>query len=553
MRIRVLMAVLVLGSVCAAQVAVEQQVQSQSIRAGAEPSKPKPTPEQLERGRQMLQTAEAAAGGLEGGMRAYALLQVARAYQPTDRKKALDLLEQALAAARGMDEDKMRTRDRLQRQIVQAIVPLAPQRADELLDQVPPEARGEVLTALLSYYQKNNELDRAMQVVYRIAAEGEVPYDAVGRILDALSLERASDAQQLFAITARSFADHPPKAGTFRMGGGDFSSLVLKEWKKLPKEMVLDAVHEILKQAQGTGDDSSPRASVSVASPSGAVAFNSMYEFRLFQMLPILRQLDESEAKKLVKQYQDVQTLAGKYPEGMDSLSPPPQPGSGNSGTSFSVSMGGGPGPSRAGAGTPPASPSPLMMQQAARIVQDSEKHPQDALANAQALPDTGLRASTLMGIAQTNARKNAGAAKEALGKAMDLISDVPVPQQVMMVGNVARLYLELEDTASARKAIEKGMTIADKAYKQDTNADDPNTALKAYWPSTEAYRSMLRLAGRISPGWAMELANGISDPEMKAMVQIALAEAWLDVPSGGSTIMSNTKSGGNNMMTSRN
>lgn len=552
MRIRVLACLLMLVAVGGAQV-VDQQVER---RAGREPAtaKPKTTPEQLERGRQMLQTAEAAAGGMEGGMRAYALLQIARAYQPQNKKKALELLNDALAATRALDDDDLQVRQRLQEEILQAIVPLAPQRADDLLSQVDPDARGKVLVALLNYYRKNNEMDRALEVIYRIAAEGEAPYDAVGQVMHALPAERDSDAQQLFATALMSFRDHPQRR-RLRLGDGDFASLVVRNWKRLPKETVLDAVHEILKQARQSQDGRSTThpASISLASPSGAVAFNSIYEFRLFQMLPVLRQLDSSEADKLLKEYQDVQTLLGKYPDGMDSVSPPDRGDRGDQGrTSFMVNDGGGSeGRSGSGISGGPggAPPTALLMQQSARIVADAEKHPQDALANASALSDARVRAETLMGIARALLQKNSSVAKQALEKVSDNVGDLPLQEQIMTVSNSARLYLILEETASARKVIEKGLSFADKAYKQDTNADDPNKALKAYWPSAEAYRSMLSLAARISPAWAMRLANEIPDPDMKAMAQIALAEAWLDVPPGQRTVMSTTKSGSMTMV----
>ena len=142
---RVFAAVLLLCGFAAAQVEVNQQIQMSRVGPGNEPAKTKPTAEQLQRGQQMLENAEASAYGMEGGMRAYALLQVAKAYSPTDKKKALELLQNALAATKALQNEtgqQAQTRDRLQEQILQAMVPLEPGKADELLDQVEPAARG---------------------------------------------------------------------------------------------------------------------------------------------------------------------------------------------------------------------------------------------------------------------------------------------------------------------------------------------------------------------------------------------------------------------------
>jgi hypothetical protein len=566
MRLRVFAAMLLLCGVGGAQVVVDQQVQVGRAGQGDEPAKPKPTPEQLQRGRQMLETAEASANGMEGGMRAYALLQVAAGYASTDKKKALELLDNALAATKGMDDDQSQTRNRLQEQILQAIVPLKPGKADELLNQVDPSARGRVLTSLLSYYQKNNDWDRAIEVVYRIAPEQEVPYDAVTKIMAGLPEERAGDRQQLFSTALTSFKNHPPaqRGRSFTFGGGDFSSLILTSWKKLPREIVLDAIHAVLDRTKEQANASSGGAqpmSVSMMSASGGVQFNSMYEFRLFQLLPVLKQLDPSEAEKLVKESQAVQATQDKFPEGTNSVAPQTAGGSAGDrggtqggsppgmGSSMSMSVGGPPPAGSRGGG--PGGVSPMVMQQVMNIVQDSAKHPEDALANAAVIPDKSSRVQAYMGIAQVNAKSNPSVTKQALAKVTDGLGDLELMQQVSTVSSAAKMYLDLDDTATAKKLIEKGIGIAEKAYKQDTNADDPNKALKAYWPSAEAYRGMLRLAAKISAPWAMELLKDISDPEMKGMGQIALAQSWLDLPAGQITIMSSNKDG-NSMQVTR-
>jgi tetratricopeptide (TPR) repeat protein len=552
MRLRVFAAMLLLCGVGGAQVVVDQQMQVSRAGQGDEPAKPKPTPEQLRRGRQMLETAEASANGMEGGMRAYALLQVAAGYASTDKKKALELLDNALAATKGMDDEQSQTRNQLQEQILQAIVPLKPGKADELLNQVDPSARGRVLTSLLSYYQKNNDWDRAIEVVYRIAPEQEVPYDAVTKIMAGLPEERAGDRSQLFSTALTSFKNHPPAQGRGRSftfgGGGDFSSLILTSWKKLPREIVLDAIHAVLdrtkEQANASSGGAQPMA-VSMMSASGGVQFNSMYEFRLFQLLPVLKQLDPSEAEKLVKESQAVQATQDKFPEGTNSVAP--QTGGGAQGGSPQMSMSfgsSGGGPPAGGAGAAANRPSPLLMQQVMKIVQDSAKHPEDALANAAMIPDNNSRVQAYTGIAQVNAKSNPGVTKQALAKVTDGLGDLEIMRQVSTVYFAAKMYLDLGDSAAAKKLIEKGIGIAEKAYKQDTNADDPNKALKAYWPSAEAYRDMLRLAAKISAPWAMELLKDISDPEMKGMGQIALAQSWLDLPAGLITIMNSNKNG---------
>jgi hypothetical protein len=532
----IVLAAFAVATLCYGQQQMQMQV---GVRAGsareAEPAR-KATPEQLERGRQMLQLAETQASGLEGGMRSYALLQVARAYEPADKKKALALLEDALAATRSIDDDNLKTRFQLQKQILQEMVPLAPQRVDDLLTEVEPQARASVLTSLLQYYEKQKELGHAVEVLYRIAQESEMPYGAALRVMQALPPERAADAQQLFAVSLESFQNH--KRDGACIGDCDFVPLILRFWTRLPKEAVLDAVHAVLKDARERGQ----KGSISMASDQGAVAFNSQYEFRLFQLLPVLRKLDESEAKKLLEEYQQVQTLLAKYPQGTDSLQPS-DAGAGrrdrSPGASFMMSDSG-PGGGRPG----PQMPAPLEMQQVSKIAAEAEKHPRDALAMTTSVSNLNLRSQALLMIARSTWKNDPSIAREALQKFMDLYPSLELTQQVMSLSTAANIDLNMGETDDAKNVIEKGLAAADAAYKKDSNADDPNKALKAYWPSAEAYRGMLRLAVRISPAWAANLAKEISDPEMKVVAQIAMAASMLEIPTGSTMIMSQTKQG---------
>ncbi len=544
MKTRLVLTLFSLAALAFGQATAQRQMSvSESGPAFKPEPKPKPTAEHLERGRQMLETAEAQAMGLEGGMRAYGLLQIARAYQSSDRKKALKLLEDALTATRAIDDDKLDTRKRLQEQILQTMVPLAPRRADELLTQVAPEARGTVLRSLLSYYQEQKDTDRAIEVLYRVAQEVEMPYEAAMSLMSGLPPERSADAVHIFNAALASFRDHADENRRgINIGGGDFATLVVRNWSRLPKEAVLEAISEILKKAKANDES----GNISMASAKGAVAFNSMYEYRLFQVLPVLKQLDESGAKKLLEEHQQVQAQLARYPQGMDSVNPPEDGKQGGmGGTSFMVNSGGGPGPSGPPRGPGPGM-SPLDMQRASKISADAQAHPRDALANAATISDPQLRANTLMAIARSAWKENSSVAREALQKALDLVPQLQNIAQLSVVSTAGRLYLQMGETEEAKKTVERGLDVGDKMLKDDSNADDPNKALKAYWPSAEAYRSMLRLAVRISPAWAQERAAEISDPEMKVIAQIAMAGSLLDVPAGSTTIMSDSKKGSN-------
>ncbi len=542
-----LLAALLLWFGSGAALAQNQMEMRQQVSGGPAPTeavKKKIPKEQQERALKMLETAEAQASGLEGGMRAYAQLQLARAYQPTDQAKAADLLQSAMAAAQEMDKDYTRTQ--LQQQILQQLVPLQPQKAEELLPQMEPENREPVLNALLGYYESKKDLDHALELVYRIGQEKEIPYGATARIMTALPPERSGDRLQLFTAAFASYRDHEHK--NVSVGGSDFASVVLKFWQQLPRNLVHDAITELLKQAE-----KQTNASISMSSDQGAASFNSYYDYRLFQLLPVLKQIDESEAEELLKKNQEIKAMLTKYPQGTASFNSEPSPDAKpenrqrGMGPSYSVSMGSSGGRSGGGNMGAAMAARAVQEQQMRKIIAEAEDHPDTALAQAAGISDLNVRAGTYQMIARVGVKKDPSVARNALEKLLALVDQLDENMQSSMLSSAAQTYLQMNDNDNAKKVIERGFKLADKLLKTDTNADDPNKALKAYWPSAEAFRSFTRVAGQISPTWALTTLNEIQDPEMKFVSQCALAQQWLDISRGTTMIVTNRK--GNNSM----
>jgi hypothetical protein len=199
--------------------------------------------------------------------------------------------------------------------------------------------------------------------------------------------------------------------------------------------------------------------------------------------------------------------------------------------------------------GPPPGMPSPMEMVQVSKIVSGARSHPEDALAQAAMISNATAKSDAYVGIARATVKTNKSVAKQALDKAMELkIADSQLA--ILRLDEAADLYLQLGEQDDAKKVVEKKMDAAEAAYETDTNPDRPNTALKAYWPSTASWRSALSTAVRISPEWAQSLLKDISDPEIRTVNQIALASMMLEVPAEPVTVITQTKDGTSIMST---
>jgi hypothetical protein len=491
-----------------------------------------------QRGRQLLETAEAESAGIaEPGMRGYALLQLARVYGTFDRQKAMPLLTAAFSSVSLLDDDS-NAKPRLQQQILEAMAPMDPQFVDEMLPQVSADARQATLQALLAYYTKNNRVDRALEVIDRISADGAFPFTAATKLMESLPAESSAQRQRLFLAALESFRAEKTPEG-YAGPEGDFGEMLVRQSQMLPAAIVREAIDELLRKAESSDTGSMEMAMVG---QSGSLSFNSRYEWRLFQLLPILRQIDESAAEAMLKKNANIQAHFQRYPQGMDSFQPADQ--ASVTGTVLVTRDSSGPRTSA----PPPLPPRATQMlqriSQMNNVLRDVREHPQNALTQALALPDDSTRLQTLMLVARATQKNKTTVCKSALDKVIDQVDRLELQEQVNLLVDAGRLYLATGENDGVKTVMQRGAAVAEQMYKADTNPDDPNQSSKAYWPSTNAWTNFVRLGAEVSPDVAIKLVNDIPDEEIRPAVRTALAAAWLGAPSGTNLIMRETKSG---------
>ncbi len=487
-----------------------------------------------QRGLQMLQVAEADAGALQGGTAAFALLQVARAYGKSDKPHAIELLHRALAATRSVDNDEydgLGQRSRLQWYILRELINYSPRQVDEFLPEIEPDARQRVLDSLLVYYESHKQLDRAIEMLYRIAAQNEMPYDTALRLMRLLPPSKGSELLQIFTTALGSYRDHREHAPV-----GDFSALIVNFRTQLPPATVREAIDEVFAQAEQLLKDG-VRITSGLGTPQGAITFHSLYEMRLFQLLPTLKELDPAAADKLLRDHPSVAAMLEKYPLGIESLRLP------NASDAPPADKG-----RRAVwkiRGTHDTLSSRMTeFSKGLKIAAGAAEHPSDALANVNSITDATMRCYALDGIARAALTKDRSTAKSATQQLTDCITSAEgLDIQLMLLRSAIDLYLRLHDDDSAKSTLTRGVVLAEKAYKQDSDAEEPNRAIKAFWPSTAAYRWFCSEAAELSPALAAEISAQISDPELRVMGEIAVAQAWLKLPEGTTPVITARKS----------
>jgi hypothetical protein len=426
---------------------------------------------------------------------------------------------------------------------------------EELLPQSESSVRRPITDLIVGRYAEKKQFDKGLELVNQLASVDEFPYGSASRLMDAMPPEMAAEKQTLFTQAVSSYKNHEHKGAV--IGNNTLTGMITHFAGSMPPKLVLQAIDEILSQSKAKTDTNQ---NISLAGPGGSASFASDYQFQLFALLPTLHKLDESRARQLLDENQELQAKMQQFPDGMNSLMPPPpsgssaqgSPGSGAGGpkgtgatrTTFRVSTSdkGGPGPA-AGA-VPPIGTVPDYLRRDAQskmeaIAREAETDPIQAIAHTMTLPlklddgpaQTSPRASALESIARANVKKNPGGAESALAELRKVIGDLPPRNQVQLLSDAADLYLQMDDKDKADKVVSEGFKVADRLLELDTNPDSPNQALKAWWPSTDAYRRFVEVETKISNPSTLNVLKEIKDPEIRTTESIMFARSLLGQP----------------------
>jgi hypothetical protein len=507
-------------------------------------AEPKLTKQQ-ERGLRLLQSAQAEAAALQPDMRTYVLMHVANGYQKVDPSKADVLLKEAFTASLSIEDMAPPSNDRgeqpcpymqgcgikigLQEDILLAMSSLPD--VETLLLRARPEVQHRVTESLISEYVTKKNFARARELIASLASQGDYPYEA------AMELMRALPPTEWVAIFVQALNAYRLQADTSYGSNGfqGMSGMVMRFWQDVPPSLAVDAIDQILEQAKD--DSAGPNNTrFTFSGNAGMVALSSLYQYRLFQLLPVLQELDKPKAESLLRDNPDLRAMLDRFPEGFQAIQPdyelhPPKKGEFPiAGASFSSGQ------------APPDAAFALEIQaqdeierREARIVAESETDPRQAVADAMSLSEvpqfpgqTSPRNSTLTRIAWKLGKKNPSVTKDALADIRKSLSQSSLTAQARNLGNAAEEYLEIGDEDDAHKTVEEAVQVAEKLYTKDTDNEDPNQDFKGVWPSTQLWRRCIEITARFSPSAAEEIIANIKDPDIATFEKIYFANSLL-------------------------
>ena len=399
-------------------------------------------------------------------------------------------------------------------------------QVEPLLPEAESSVRNEILSSLLYKAVHAKNFDRAITILNEIPGPG-FPYYAATKLMFDLPTTRDADKQAIFLRALAADKD----SHAFIVGGDDFTTMIVRFWKHLPAPVVLEAIHQTLEEAKSHSDH------VNLSSSAGSVNFTNEYEYRLFELLPVLEQLDKSKAEDLLKDSQEAKAQLKQFPNGMQSLDSTirdtlrakgeqPQLNSGAVGMNDL---------------TPVLARDKEVQNYAVRaedLATMAAANPTQAIAAAASLPDVAdrlaPRAQALLAIARATAKTNSGAAKTALSEMAESLNKTD-PSAQKQYWEQSALWIEGSEIAHrigeddpATKLIHQGLSQAAKLKLKDEDPDDPNLALKAWWPSVSATSRLLATLGEMSPQAALAEARDIQDADVRVLCEVKMANKAL-------------------------
>jgi hypothetical protein len=543
----------------------------QSQPSSAPPAKKNPpsaklTPQQKQ-GLQLLKSSEAAAAGLPPPSRAYLLWQVSHGYRKVDPTRADAVLRRAFTASRAI-EDQAASDDCgmepvchvqrwLQREILEEMMHPArgkadPERVEKLLPEVNLEVRKRMLEQLASEYIRKKNLDRARQLMDQID-DDHYSYYLAGEMMAALPVSRREERLAVFAEAFRNYQNRSLEE-VAPNEADDFGVFVVRFWREVPL-MTLDAIDTILDRSKGR-DESKKAHSVTINLLSGkSLAFESEYEYRLFQLLPILRELDQSKAEALLSEHEKARAIIDQYPRGLQSLDPNRYGEQPIDEKAMPAVMDISP-----AVYDDPATNSEYQAKmqlnaytfaQLQKVTEEMKDDPESAYQDAMNLPlqsqssfSSSPRAVGLRRVAFALIKTNPTLARAAMHEGRRLIQDAEPSKQALFLADVPDFYLKLGDEDGARSAIKDQVKVAEKLYAIDSDSGDPNLAFKATWPSSNAWRNSIQQATKVSSAFAEEILTQIPDPDIAGFQQVMYANALFGAEKSSTAVIEWHKDG---------
>jgi hypothetical protein len=488
---------------------------------------PSTKPDKRSVARSLLDSAAESVSSAEQQTQVFALLHIGDNYQLYDSKKAWAFLEQAFAVASSLPPDIADIRNQLQAEIVKTGADVNVTEAIGMLGRLADpgensEPRNGAVEKIVQLLVKKSEFDRASEVLVLGSAGGDYPFQSAGQILRRLP----PGDQRRILVFGRALTAYTQRSR------GPFAELFSRHWRELPRPMVESAVGTAVKRILERKDEFDHGDNFVVDESDNAPAGRRVTE--LLDLLAVVRAADPDRAAKLLASYPELKVMADKWPRSQepakekdDSTSDDDDYGVSPFSSIFDETDDMNAMTERMRAYV---ASSNRAEEALALVAKDRDK----ALSMIPSIPMPSHKIDVLAAVARSAGDKDEALVNSLLSRCTTMLADIKDPAaRVAGWLGIAEVSHKSGDDKQAFEALEHALDDSAEVYKKDTNAKNPNTALREYWPSTQMHRMVVWRAANMFGSEAKPLLTRITDPDLTLLTRIQMAQALLGRPSG--------------------
>lgn len=504
---------------CALLSSLFAQTQNQSapppgvrrMRTDEKPAKPATKEEQKLAG-ELIQRAAGLTNDLSETDKAYVLARMAELSAKRNPEQSQTWAEEAFRIA---GSQTGLAKGSIQMSAIMAVSQNDLQRALEMLSsmenpgllsngQPAPDIRAAAAVMLFTRaFNKDGmkSIDALEATARNMGENGFYPYMAMGALMRQVA-EKDKDRAQAIATTALGYVNRRKLSG---VESQQLTMFLLNAREYVPLPMMKQILEQVIADAldQAKNSDGTQVSAEFSNSQGQKVQLTSMASLMMFQLMPLIRDVDPDWAKKIEEQSDELRKAAALMRTGDVSIMIGARNGGPNgpvgNGRDFREEL------------------------QAMQIDELSARDPQRAMEMANNINDPVLHASAVARVAA--AGDDAETQRKALENAQATLKTISEPREKLTVlAGIAQVQAAMKDQEALGATLQQSFAIADEMFRKSV---DKNPSMGAWTrPGPEIAINMVKAMARKQPAVVTDKIDSVRQTPLKALFLLAAAES---------------------------
>lgn len=479
---------LILAAVClSALVSFAQEPAGPRVRRAVVRDEKPTSAEDKKLQAELLDRAYGLSKNLSDSDRAFLLGRIASASAKNDSERATKVAEEVFGITSNLKPGMNRNQAELSAvsAVAESDIPAALQMLQRMEAppagaQMPDLRMGLAAMLFQRHWQKEglNGIDTLNATARRLGDSGNYPFMAMGPIIRQVARKDAEKAQSLFNDSLAYIAN-PPKD---QMGADSIAGFLRNNQDRIPAPLMKQILEKLVKNALETKDDPNLQVTASFSNSKGKKAeLKGAASFLLFQIMPLVKQVDPEWAKKLEKENeqlrlaaemaseegeQEVTVMAAVPAEGSDNRNAPP--------------------------------PAAMMEEmKAMRVDELAADDPQAALKLASEISNPSVRAGAGARVAGELAKNDPEQAAKLVKEAKKALAETKDPREKMQIlTGLAKAQAAMKDKEGFAETFDQVLSLGEDLFRQALNKNPNAPVLRqaGFDPMSSAVASSMKV-----------------------------------------------------------